>query len=256
MKEALLVTEKLSVALGERTFCRELDFSVAPGQTVAVLGPNGSGKTLLLHTLAGLRPPARGSIWLNGRPYAEWDGHAAARQRGLLPQHSPDYFASSVLESTLVGRHPYLGRWRWESSLDLKIARAALQSVGLEGLETRSLLNLSGGERQRVGLAALITQQPRLFLLDEPLNHLDLHYQIAVLELFRRLAHEGRGVVLVLHDINLAARYADQIILLDGHGTVHSGPAPDILASGELNRVFGHPLRCFEVEGRRIFLPE
>ena len=173
MTAPLLSTQKLTVALGERIFCRELDLTIEPGTVVAILGPNGAGKTLLLHTLAGLRVPSGGQILLEGRPYAEWPAPAAARCRGLLTQQQSDYFASSVLETTLVGRHPHLGRWDWESAQDLKIAHAALAATGLEGLAARSILNLSGGERQRVALAALLAQQPHLFLLDEPLNGLD-----------------------------------------------------------------------------------
>lgn len=256
MSLPLLATEKLGVTLGSRAFCRELDLVITAGKLVAVLGPNGAGKTLLLHTLAGLRPPSSGKVLLEGRPYSTWSGDAAARCRGLLTQQQSDYFDATVLETALIGRHPHLGRWQWEGTQDLKITRAALLTTGLEGLEARSILNLSGGERQRVALAALLAQQPRLFLLDEPLNHLDLHYQIAMLGLFRKLAAEGRGVVLVLHDINLAARYADEVILLDGRGGVNFGPAAEILANGSLSHAFGHPLRSFQVDGRTYFLPE
>jgi len=252
----LLATENLTVALGERVFCRALDLTVPPGHLIAVLGPNGAGKTLLLHTLAGLRPPTIGNLMLEGRPYAAWNGDAAARCRGLLTQQQSDFFDSSVLETTLIGRHPHLGRWRWESAQDLKIARSALIATGLEGLEARSILSLSGGERQRVALAALLAQQPRLFLLDEPLNHLDLHYQMAMLDLFKRLTSERRSIVLVMHDLNLAARYADEILLLDGKGSASFGAVDEVLQSGDLNRAFGHPLRSFHVDGRSIYLPE
>lgn len=256
MTMPLLVVEGLTVALQDRIFCRNLDLTVPPGRILAVLGPNGAGKTLLLHTLAGLRPPAEGAIQLDGRPYSDWSGDAAARCRGLLTQQQSDYFASSVLETALVGRHPHLGRWQWESAPDFRIARAALAAVGLEGLEERDIFSLSGGERQRVALAALLAQQPRLFLLDEPLNHLDLHYQIVLLERFKRLAEEGRAIVLVVHDINLASRYADQILLLDGKGKALAGPTVEVLADNSLSHFFGHPLRSFQVEGRSILLPE
>lgn len=252
----LLRTAKLTVSLPERTFCRDLEMQLRGGQVLAILGPNGAGKTTLLHTLAGLRAPQGGEVWLEEKHYAQWSGDAAARCRALLLQQQPDYFASSVLETTLVGRHPHLGRWGWESAADLKIAQAALAALGLEGMAVRDILSLSGGERQRVALAALLAQQPRLFLLDEPLNHLDLHYQVAVLELFRQLAAQGRGVVLVLHDINLAARYADQVLLLDGKGGAVCGCTEEVLRGDRLSHAFGHPLRSFTVDGRTVFLPE
>ncbi len=253
---ALLATENLQVALGTRVFCRELDLQLPPGRMLAVLGPNGAGKTTLLHTLAGLRPAEGGRVLLEGKPYADWAGDAAARCRALLLQQQPDHFASTVLETTLVGRHPHLGRWGWEGQSDLKIARASLTALGMEGTDSRDILSLSGGERQRVALAALLTQQPRLFLLDEPLNHLDLHYQVAVLEMFRKLADQGRAIVLVLHDINLAARYADQALLLDGRGGAVCGPVAEVLRGDRLSHAFGHPLRSFTVDGRTMFFPE
>ncbi|HRP67371.1 MAG TPA: ABC transporter ATP-binding protein, partial [Thauera sp.] len=182
-----------------------------------------------------------------------------ARFRGLLAQQQPDPFAAGVLETVLVGRHPHLGRWGWEGAADVAIARQALEAVGLAGFEQRDVQTLSGGERQRVAIATLLTQAPRLFLLDEPLNHLDLHHQIAALELFQRLVREdgaGRGSVLVLHDINLAARYADHIILLDGRGGVIAGDRDTVLRADLLGQAFGHPLRRFEHDGRVVFVPD
>lgn len=224
-----------------------------------MLGPNGAGKTTLLHTLAGLREPSVGQVRLGGLPYAAWSPLEAARFRGLLPQQQPDHFGASVLETVLIGRHPHLGRWGWETAEDEAIARQALADVGLQGFETRDVLTLSGGERQRVAIATLLAQAPQLFLLDEPLNHLDLHYQIAALDLFRRIVRNGaarHGTVMVLHDINLAARYADHIILLDGRGGVKAGDRDTVLRADLLSQAFGHPLRRFESEGRVLFLPD
>ena len=205
----LLEAEHLALQIAGRWLCCEFSLRLVTGECVVVLGPNGAGKTTLLHTLAGLRAPTVGRVRLAGRGYGAWSAQEAARVRAILPQQQPDHFNASVLETVLVGRHPHLSRWAWEGPEDLRLACEALAAVGLAGLEAREVLSLSGGERQRVAIAALLTQEPRLFLLDEPTNHLDLHHQIATLNLFRRLAGEGRGVVMVLHDINLAARYAD-----------------------------------------------
>jgi iron complex transport system ATP-binding protein len=252
----LLEADRLALRAGERWLCCEFSLKLAKGECLVLLGPNGAGKTTLLHTLAGLREPSVGSVRLGGLPYTEWSALDAAQFRGVLPQQQPDHFAASVLEAVLIGRHPHLGRWGWEGSDDQRIARAALADVGLTGFELRDILTLSGGERQRVAVAALLAQAPQLFLLDEPLNHLDLRYQIAVLTLFRRLADQGRGVVMVLHDINLAARFADHIILLDGQGGVIAGDRDTVLQAECLSHAFGHPLRRFEVEGRVTFLPD
>ncbi len=255
----LLEAERLALQVGERWLCCEFSLRLAAGECLVLLGPNGAGKTTLLHTLAGLRAPTVGAVRLGGRPYAAWPTLEAARFRGLLVQQQPDHFAASVLETVLIGRHPHLGRWGWEGAKDVAIARRALADAGLAGFEGRDVLTLSGGERQRVAIAALLAQAPRLFLLDEPLNHLDLHHQIATLELFRRIARTdpaGRGVVMVMHDLNLAARFADQVILLDGRGGVIAGARDRVLREDVLSQAFGHPLRRCELDGRVIFVPD
>ncbi|CAI08405.1 ABC transporter ATP-binding protein [Aromatoleum aromaticum] len=254
--EFLLEADRLALKVGERWLCCEFSLQLAVGECLVLLGPNGAGKTTLLHTLAGLRAPSVGAVRLGGRPYAEWDALAAARFRGLLPQQQPDHFSATVLQTVLVGRHPYLGRWGWESDDDIAIARAALAEVGLAELAGRDILSLSGGERQRVSIAALLTQAPCLFLLDEPTNHLDLHYQVAALELFARLAKGGRGIVMVLHDINLAARFADHVILLDGRGGVIAGLRDEVLRADCLSHAYNHPICRVTVDGRTVFLPD
>jgi len=252
----LLDAEGLALKVGERWLCCEFNLRLAAGECLVLLGPNGAGKTTLLHTLAGLRAPTVGAVRLGGRPYAEWDSLSAARFRGLLAQQQPDHFSASVLQTALIGRHPHLGRWGWESADDVAIAQAALDAVGLADLAARDILSLSGGERQRVSIAALLTQAPQLFLLDEPTNHLDLHYQIVVLELFARLKGEGRGVAMVLHDINLATRFADQVILLDGRGGVVAGSRDEVLQAERLSHAFDHPIRRIDLDGRVIFTPD
>ncbi|MDR2260632.1 MAG: ABC transporter ATP-binding protein [Azoarcus sp.] len=260
----LLAARRLALSRGGCELCRAFDLEVRAGQCVAILGRNGAGKTSLLHALAGLHDAGegagvldvRGEIGFGGRSRADWQPLQAARFRGLLPQRQPMPFAASVLETVLVGRHPHLGRWGWESAADTAIAHAALGCVGLQGFASRDLRMLSGGEQQRVALAALLAQTPRLFLLDEPLNHLDLHHQIAVLELLRALAADGRGVIMALHDLAMAARYADNVILLDGEGGATTGTSAETLTAERLGRAFGHPLRRVEIDGKAVFLPE
>ncbi len=255
MSTPLLAAHALSVSIGGQPVVRELHLALHPGERLVLLGRNGVGKTTLLHTLAGLHAADAGEVRLAGKTYADLGHRGAAPLRGLLPQHQGDVFAASVLETVLIGRHPYLARWDWESAADANLARAALAAVGLAEFAARSLHTLSGGERQRVALATLLVQQPRVYLLDEPLAHLDLNHQVAVLELMsRRVREEGAALVMVLHDVNLAARYCDWALLLFGEGEYEFGDAvPDARA---LSRLYGYPLRVIQDGERRWFVPE
>jgi iron complex transport system ATP-binding protein len=253
---ALLEASDLHVSIGDVIVCHGLRLTVRPGDRLAILGRNGAGKTTLLHTLAGARAPAMGGITLCGAGYDQLTPRQAALRRGLLTQSQGDAFSASVLDTALIGRHPHLGRWDWEGEDDQRIARAALAEVGLANLEARDVQTLSGGERQRVAIAALLAQAPPLFLLDEPLAHLDLNHQIAVLELFsRRARDEQAGVVMVLHDVNLAARYCDRALLLLGGGETLCGGTDEVLQPETLSRLYGHPLQVLQEGARRHFVP-
>jgi iron complex transport system ATP-binding protein len=253
----LLQAEHLSVGIGDRQIVAGLNLTLRAGERLAILGRNGAGKTTLLHTLAGLRATAAGIIRLDGTPIDALDGREAAQLRGLLAQHQVDAFPASVLETTLVGRHPHLTRWDWEGARDERIARESLAALSLGDLADRDIRNLSGGERQRVAIATLLAQQPRLYLLDEPLAHLDLNYQVAVLKLFGGLARDqGVGIVMVMHDINLALRYADRALLLSGDGTWREGRVAETLTTASLSDLYGHPLRQIADRDQHYLVPE
>lgn len=253
----LLRAVSLDIAVAGQRLLQQLNLTVSCGQCWALLGANGAGKTTLLHTLAGLRLAQGGSLWLQGAPLARLPRRTIAQRLGLLPQDSNDGFPATVLETALIGRHPYLGRWQNESARDLALARQALAQVGLAGHEGRLCHTLSGGERRRLALATLLTQAPRLLLLDEPTNHLDLHHQIAALRHLRGLTDSGEhGVLMALHDVNLAARYCDHALLLFGDGQWQAGPAATLLTTDTLSQLYRHPIA--EVggpDGQRAFLP-
>jgi len=161
-----------------------------------------------------------------------------------------------VLETALAGRHPHLGRWQWESATDITIAETALARVGLAGLEQRALDTLSGGERRRLSLASLITQDPALLLLDEPTNHLDPHQQIHLLQLLAEQAHAGaRGLLMILHDANLASRFCDHCLLLFGAGESLAGPTGSVLTGDNLARLYGHPMAVLAGPHGAVFVP-
>ena len=252
----LLSVRDLDVNIGSVRVAAELGFDLAAGERLAILGRNGTGKTTLLNTLAGLRETESGSIAVCGASYETLGARRAAQLRGLLPQGHIDAFQSTVLETALIGRHPHVGRWAWEGKEDERFAREALAAVDLAGLGGREVHTLSGGERQRLAIAALLAQQPRLYLLDEPLAHLDLNHQIAVLELLSRRAREdGVAIVMVLHDINLALRHADRALLLFGEGRTLEGPVESVLTAEALSRLYGHPLREMRDGAARYFIP-
>lgn len=249
-----LACTQLTVEVAGRTLVRDLELAIAGGAVTAILGCNGAGKTLTLNTLAGLRAPAHGSVTLDGALLANWPRRALARKLGLLTQTTEDPFPSTVLDSVLVGRHPHIDFWRWESDADRAIARAALAAVTLEDLAERDVDTLSGGERRRVALATLLAQDPDVFLLDEPINHLDPHHQLDVLKLLRENAHAGRTVVMSLHDAGLAARFSDHALLLFGNGEWLSGPTAEVLTPETMTKLYGVAVREIAWAGGRTFV--
>lgn len=260
---ALIATRDLAVSIGRHEVCRGLTWSARPGERWAVLGRNGVGKSTLLATLAGLRPPVSGQITVCGVTIAVSPAptfhremqRTLAQRRGYLTQHHSDPFPSTVLETALIGRHPHLGRWDWESAADHAIAHAALAEVDLAGFVEREVQTLSGGERQRLAVAQLLIQQPQLFLLDEPLTHLDLSHQVAVMELFRQRTQSDAAMVAVLHDPGFAVRYCEHALLLFGDGEWLAGQSHEIITAANLSRLYGHPLRELRAKDLRWFVP-
>jgi iron complex transport system ATP-binding protein len=259
MNTPLLESIGLEVSIGGHQVCRDLTWRIHAGESWAILGRNGAGKSTLLATLAGLRAQQKGRLSIGGLalPQASQGvgARAMARVRGYLSQRQIDPFASTVMETVLVGRHPHLGRWDWESAADRRIAAAALNEVDLNGFAERDVQTLSGGERQRLAVAQLLAQQPQLFLLDEPLTHLDLPHQVAVMDLFARRAAEGATIVAVVHDPGFAARYCRHALLLFGNGEWLAGPATEVITVAHLSRLYGHPLRELAADGHRWFVP-
>ena len=249
-----LAARALCVRAGVRDLVRALTVEFQPGEVLAILGRNGSGKTLTLHTLAGLRASAGGEVTLDGVALGELKRRAVALRLGLLPQDLEDAFVTTAMETVLIGRHPHLALWQWETAEDERLARAALRAVDLDDFASRRTDTLSGGEQRRVAVAALLAQQPGIFLLDEPTNHLDPHHQLVVLGLFRELAHSGRTVITTLHDPTLAARFADRVLLLHGDGRWTLGPVSEALTAATLSELYLAPMMELKQDGRRVFI--
>lgn len=251
-----LTTRGLTVSIGARTVCRGLALEVASGSRWAVLGVNGVGKTTLLSTLAGLRTPDEGEIRVDDTSLMALSPRARARRLGFMTQEDSFHISdpeTTVLEVALLGRLPHLGWWQAESARDVELARTALAAVGLADLEARRTAMLSGGERRRLALAALLAQEVPLCLLDEPTSHLDIHQQIALLELLN--GWDGRTLVTTLHDVNLAARYCTHALLLFGDGAWCAGPVADMFSAEVLTRLYRHPIETVAGPRGTLYLP-
>lgn len=244
---SLLNTSKLNVKIGDTLVCNDLTIECQTSEVWGILGRNGKGKTTLLHTLAGLRFADAGDIFIQQKNINELSRQQIAQQLGVLLQHHEDSFPSSVIDTVITGRHPHIGQWQWESKQDWEIAKQALEVVQLSHLAHRSINQLSGGERQRVAMATLFTQNPEILLLDEPNSHLDLKYQIQMLEHLTQLVKtQQKTVLMTLHDLNLAARFCDKLILLAGNGQVMIGNTDELLTEENLSQLYDYPIARLE----------
>ena len=252
---SVLATRNLIIDVPGREGGTPLNITIEPGQVWGVLGPNGAGKTTLLHTLAGLNVPRSGSVQLNGLALDQLRRRHIAQQLGLVFQDRQDGFPATVLETTLIGRHPYLPPWKMEGADDYACAEAALERLEVAHLRDRLVSTLSGGERQRVAIATVLTQAPSVWLADEPTNHLDLHHQSAVMTLMAEQAAQGQAVIMCLHDLNLAARWCDHILLLYPNGEACWGLRDSILVPTALESLYRQKLAVVEVDGAPVFVP-
>lgn len=239
---AHLTAESVTIRVPGRLLIEALDLTLRPGELLAILGQNGSGKSLCMLTLAGLRAPDRGRVSLGDEALADLRRSTLAKRLSLLPQVVEDLFPSSVLETAMIGRYPHIGRFSWESEQDRAIARASLDTMDLGAFAGRDVRTLSGGERQRLAIAQILTQQPGVFLLDEPTNHLDPQHQVDVMRVFRERADAGNAVAATLHDVNLASRFADRCLLLFGDGRWRLGERDDVLDEDTLTELYGTPM--------------
>ncbi len=254
-----LEVENLTFAYDGRAVLRGVSLQLMPGEVLGLIGPNGAGKSTLLRLAAGFLRPGAGRVRLFGRPPTEWPPRELARRVALVPQgaYIPPTF--TVWESVLLGRTPYLGFLGVPREADREAARRALEWVGMADLPERLIGELSGGERQRVLLARALAQEPQCLLLDEPTAHLDIHHQVVILSLIRRMAREcGIAVLIVLHDLNLAATFADRLALLADGTLVALGDPKDVLRPERLTAVYGNTVAVFprpDNGGRPAILP-
>lgn len=238
-----LEMQNLTCAYDGRSVLENLCLAARPGEVLALIGPNGVGKSTLMRAMARLLRPSRGRVLLAGRDLWRTTPRDVARQLALAPQASGTQWPVTVEQAVALGRAPHRG-WLLPLTAQDRIATdRALEQTGLSSLRDRRVTELSGGEQQRVVLARVLAQEPQVLLLDEPTSHLDLKYQSGILGLVHRLAHqEGLTVVISLHDLNLAALYADRLALLGERQLLAVGPPAEVLTPERLTKVYGVPV--------------
>lgn len=253
---ARLEARGLRLAYGRRPAIEGVNLTITPGECVALAGPNGSGKSTLLRGLARLMRPAGGTVLLDGKALAQWPPRALARRLAVLPQspQSPDDLTVEQLVS--LGRHPHQRLLGLPTVADRQAVAAALAQTDLVHLADRPLRALSGGERQRAWIALTLAQEPHLLLLDEPTAYLDLAHALSVLELVRRLNREqGITVVMALHDLSQAARFADRVIMLCAGRVVADGPPAAVITPETIACVFGVEAEVVRAGGQPVVVP-
>ncbi|HLT64367.1 MAG TPA: ABC transporter ATP-binding protein [Pseudohongiella sp.] len=251
-----MTVSRLGLSHGTKELISELNLEVHAGECIGILGPNGSGKTTLLHTLCGLRAPRQGRIDLLGKSITEWQSAQLAQKLGIVFQNAADDMPATVYETVALGRLPHQRAWQGNTAEDEALIQQALAAMALTELAHRELATLSGGERQRVAIALLLAQSPQLCLLDEPSNHLDISFQIRTLQLLRDFVKKDtRALLMSTHDINLAARFCDRILLLAKDGTYVLGSVAEVLTEKRLAEAFSFAVRRFEQDGQVCFMP-
>ncbi|WP_421682750.1 ABC transporter ATP-binding protein [Stutzerimonas urumqiensis] len=237
--EARLEARQLSMGYGETAVLRDLDLQLPRGQVTAIVGPNGCGKSTLLAGLARLHKPTRGAVLLNGEAINRLPTRDVARQLALLPQDASAPDGLTVAELIRFGRQPHQRLLHQWSAHDQAIVEAALQVANLAELADRPLQSMSGGQRQRAWIAMAVAQSTPLLLLDEPTSALDLGHQIEVFELIRQLAGAGKTVVMVVHDLASACRYADHLVAMNGGQVIANGPPDEVVTPELVQTLYG-----------------
>ncbi len=232
-----------------------VNLDLVSGQLVGLIGPNGAGKTSLLRTCAGLVAPSAGEVMLGGKSLAAWSRMERARALGYLAQDRAVQWPLSVARVVALGRLPHLGPWDEIAAADAEIIAQALVAADVALLADRPVTNLSGGELTRVLIARVLAGTPKVLLADEPISGLDPAHRLQVLEIFRKLARDGRTVVVVLHDLTLAARFCDRLVLMDRGAIVADGTPREVLTHETMSRYYGVSANITSQSGELMVVP-
>ncbi|MFO7835195.1 MAG: ABC transporter ATP-binding protein [Candidatus Thorarchaeota archaeon] len=248
-----LAVNGLSFSYNHRSVLKEIDLRLDSGELLAILGPNGSGKTTLLKCIDGILRPQSGTITIDGKSIDEYTRSDIAKIMGYIPQSNGRTFPNTVFDAMLLGRKPHI-QWA-PTNRDLEIVSDLIEQLKLEEFTLRHITELSGGERQKVMIGRALAQEPSILLLDEPTNNLDLKHQMAVLELVKEETNKGLSVIMALHDLNLALRFCDRILMLhEGH--VYAEGGLDVLTPEAIEAVYDVKVSTVEYSRGVFVIPE
>ena len=235
---AILNVDKLSFCRGEKMVLKSIDMSLKSSQFTCLIGPNGTGKSTLLRLMAGLLKPTGGSVVFNHQPLSKMTALEVAKAITYMPQVTVLDYQFTVNQVVLMGRYPHRKKWQITQKRDIRLAEIAMKQTGILHLRDRMITSLSGGERQLVFLAKAIVQQSDVILLDEPTSDLDIYHQVQIAEVIKDLVKEGRTVLAAIHDINLATRYGDRLILIGNGEIIADGEPEYVITDDNLMHVF------------------
>ncbi len=243
---AIIQVQDLHFGYNDLEIIQGIDLQLDTPKFIGIIGANGCGKTTLLKNISGYYTPWRGRILINNKNIQQLSGKERAQMIGFVPQNISDDFTFTCYDLVMMGRIPYLRRFQRERQMDREIVRRTMELTHTWDYRNRHSSGLSGGEQQRVYIARALAQQPRILLLDEPISHLDIKFQVETMNLLKELANSGILVLAVLHDINLASQFCDEIILMKEGAILSQGKSPEVLIGKNIHQAFAIHVEILE----------